>query len=623
MNKEILEEPTAQDPAREQTQDLLERGLHAHQGTASRVRATSLESLELDLIHLSSALERNPLKLNKSGTPNRRSLARFCQGIVMPSEQPHGDGLDLQNPQEVDYLAFLLALLLELGILQSDEQRLSARALHEPAHRHFTHHEERRNRTLSAAVRNLKHWSEIISAHLGGEGSPSEHQVEAQLSLTQPNGAPLIGARGYLLSVLKRAAPAQWTSQDDLIELCLQLDRDYLPRVLNRTSSPLEPAQYVALFIEHMLFWLGIVELAQDQDDDTKLVRLTPRGQRWLETHDAPTLEPSAAHTPCLIIQPNLEIMVFLDAAPIPVLFKLYKLAERAALADRVATFKLGAESVQRGYSLGLDAAQAITFFDEHSHTPLDQTLRFQLEDWERVWQRLTLFADGLLLRHQDPDAFDIILGHLQHEWREVPELQFIRLSHGSAFVTSPTLEPLARTIERYPNLIIDHLGHIPPSLHFNDPDAPLSFEVNPLHCDFVTAGELDHVAAWDRERSKPFTRQHTLDISRIKAKWPDDPLSGVLAWLRPRAASPEGGLPPATELTLRALLRRPQPRAQLAHDILVIHFNDAHSAELFGAIPQAQEIIVDRLGEHSFGILREDEHLLQEMLTLLNISFN
>lgn len=622
MNKETLEEHTAQDPAREQNQDLLERGLHAHQGEASRVRATSLESLELDLIHLSCALERYPLKLNKSGTPNRRSLARFCQGIVMPSQQLTTDGLDLQNPEEIDYLAFLLALLLELGILHCDEQNLTARAHHEPAQRHFTHHEERRNRTLSAAVRNLKHWSEVISAQLSGEGSPSEHQVEAQLSLTQTNGAPLIGARGYLLSVLKRAAPAEWTCQDDLIELCLQLDRDYLPRVLNRTSSPLEPAQYVALFIEHMLFWLGIVELAQDKDDHTKLVRLTPRGQRWLETHDAPAL-PEGAHAPCLIIQPNLEIMVFLDAAPIPVLFKLYKLAERATLADRVATFKLGAESVQRGYSLGLDAAKAIAFFDKHSHTPLDQTLRFQLEDWERVWQRLTLFADGLLLRHQDPDAFDIILGHLQHEWREVPELQFIRLSHGSAFVTSPTLEPLTRTIERYPNLIIDHLGYIPPCLHFNDLNDPLSFEVNPLHCDFVTSRELEQVAAWERERSKPFTRQYSLDIERIKAKWPEDPLGAALTWLRPRATGPEGGMPPATELTLRALLRRPQPRAQLAHDILVIHFNDAHSAELFGAIPAAQEIIVDRLGEHSFGVLREDEHLLQELLTQLNIPFS
>lgn len=613
----------APEQTRADAQERLERGLPEHLGQVSDAHHATLEHLELNLIHLATNLEVASLKLNKSGTPNRRSLSKFSQGILMPTrdKEPASPELDLQDPEQVDYLAFLLALLIELNVIQTDERELLARAHHEPALKHFTHHEERRNRTLSACVRNLKHWSEIISAQLSmTQLTPSDQQLEAQLSLTQSNGSPLIGARGYLLSVLKRAAPAQWTTLDSFIELCTELDRDYLPRVLGRAGSALSPAQYIVCFIEHMLYWLGVVELARGESQE-RLFRLTARGQRWLEVPGVePAPEADASPKPCLVVQPNMEVMLFLDAASIPTTFKLYRFTQRTGLADRVATFRLNAQTVQRGYSLGLDAAKVIDFFDAHGFTPLDQSLRFTLEDWERSWQRVALYADGLLLRHQDPDAFDLIIGQLQHQWRDLSDVEVIRLSHGSAFVSCDDIARVAKDFERYPHLIINYLGHIPPAFDFNDHAEPLRFEVNLLACDFMTVNLLDGLATWEKERAKPDKRSYLLNLDRLKATYPSATLAQSLSALRPRAID---GLPAATELKLRALLSAPAPRAQLAHDIFVIYFNDPHSAELFGAIPQAQELIVERLGDRAFGVMREDEPAIEQILTRLSIPYD
>jgi dihydroorotase len=57
--------------------------------------------------------------------------------------------------------------------------------------------------------------------------------------------------------------------------------------------------------------------------------------------------------------------MVFVDAAPLSLLYMLYRIGERARQADRVATFRLSAESVQRGFSLGDDADEIVDALEQ------------------------------------------------------------------------------------------------------------------------------------------------------------------------------------------------------------------------------------------------------------------
>ena len=602
----------------------LTSGLVIHEGPVFERRASSMETLELNLMHLGATLEQSALRLNKPGTPHRRGLGKLVAGLIMPS----ASGMSAQaaqaapealDPERLDYLAFLMALGMELGMFGPDTSREHARAHQEASKRYFMHPEERRNRALQAATRNLKHWSEIISAEIAR--SPlalHESQIEAQLSLTQPNGTPLIGARGYLLSVMRRVDLRRWVPTQALITVCIELDRDYLPRVIERAHSALEPGVYVRMVVEHMLFWLGVVELARD-DQGQGLVRLTPRGQRWLEIAQ-PEPEPEPSSPACFIVQPNQELMVFLDAAPLQVLYTLYELTQRVGIADRVATFRLSSESIQRGYSLGWDASQVITFLEERGHTPLDATTRFQLEDWQRRWQRLTLYADGLLLRHPDPEALDLILGHLKHQWMTLersPEV--VRISHGSAFISGAELGSMWRVLARYPHLVLDYLGTLPPSLAFEDEQDPLRFELRALECDLLTQQLVQRVASLDASRSTPTRRRYVLEPEALRAYVKASTFGELLAALKPRCL---GGMPPMTELRLHVLLEpRRASEAKLTRDVVLLQLSSPEQAKLLGQIPEAQALIVERLGERAFSVRAEDEARLRALLDRVGLS--
>ena len=72
---------------------------------------------------------------------------------------------------------------------------------------------------------------------------------------------------------------------------------------------------------------------------------------------------------------------------------------------------------------------------------------------------RVTIFADGILFRHPDPDALDLAIGQLAHE---NPEVEFVRLGPSTTFAASPDLNGLRRLFEREGGLEVDILGPVP-----------------------------------------------------------------------------------------------------------------------------------------------------------------
>ena len=577
----------------------LERGAQGVRARAISGAHASLDALELNLLHLCDALNAEPLRLNKSGAPNRRSLARFVEGILPPGEaDPIGD-LDAQDIAQLDYVAYLLALALALNMIQVQDQ--SARVEFEPMQAFFARPQDARHRALEGALQNLKAWNEVLSAKLDGDGA-QEQDLDAQLSLLTTNGEWLISARGYVLSVLRRAKiGTQWVRLEDVVELCVDLDRDYLPRVLSGYSDA-QPETYVRLCIQRLLGWSGLLESTTDEVTDEALIRLSERGHALIAS------QPHAdAQGPCLVVQPNFEVMVFLDNAPTPVLFQLYQIATRVTLADRVVTFRLTSQSIQRGYALGMSVERTLAFLNASGHTPLDQTITFQLEDWARMWARVTLYASGVLLRHEDPDAFDLVVGQLKHEWRD-RDIELLRLSPGAAFASHVDMDAFERMFTHNPSVVIDYLGHIPACLDFTQ---GLHFTLRPALCDIITFEEIDSVAQRLPEQGTRLQWHYTLDLDAAAKRWPQDTLEHLLGWLRPRAI---GGLGAAQELILRSRLDK-APQAGVREDLLVVHFESAHISELFAQVPRAQDLIEARLGPLSFGVPLDREDDLDQLL--------
>ncbi|CAN0484899.1 unnamed protein product, partial [Laminaria digitata] len=584
----------------------------AWSGELASSQLESTQSLELNLLHLAASLNRDVLRLNKSGAPNRRSLTRFIAGITRPASQdPNDPWVDLNDSRHANYTAFLLALVRELGLTRVIEDRGLVGDF-EGARAYFTSPDERRGQKLLQIAQNLKGWSEGVGPSIEDGREPDEI-LEVQLSQTRDNGSALIGARGYILSVLRRAHLNGWTPLSAVVELCAQLDRDYLRRVFARTDHALEIDLYVRAFIVDVLFWLGMVELGEDTDG-VELMRLTPTGLHLLgvakvEEHDD---EPSRG---CLFVQPNFEAMVFLDAAPMHVLYSLYQVGERVNLADRVATFKLTAESVQRGYSMGLDAASAIELLENHSHAPLADLIEFQLKDWERVWGRVTLWASGMLLRHDDPDRLDTILGQVRHALRDEP-LQTERLAAGAVFLHTPAQEEVLRQLERYKGLRIDYLGEIPPCLEAID---GMTFAYEPMLSDIETIGIIKKISSEKSQECSPRRRVVELDPDLLSEFWPEQTFSHLLTFLRERV---RGGLPSEQLLQLKARLLT-APAATLLHAVVVVTLDTVEDAGLFATTEYAAEFDITPLGDRSFAISQEHLDPLIEALEHLGIEID
>ncbi|TXD35316.1 hypothetical protein FRC98_16000 [Lujinxingia vulgaris] len=561
---------------------------------------SSVDDLELNLLHLASLIRRDPLKLNKDGTPNRRSLARAARGISMPGQlgEVAGD-LDLHDPQQLDYLTFLAALGRELGILgpDGDRYRTGDAALAE----HFHAPGPERDRRLGEALQRLRYWNEVESVRLAEmtlRGADDQH-----FSQRESTGEPLIGARGFVLSVLRRASVREWASVAAITELCTQIDRQYLDRTLSKMAGQCEPAQFIDAMIERTLSWSGLMQFGRT-DDNQRVARLSPRGARALGLEGSEIPAPQGG---CLIVQPNFEVMVFLDNAPVSVLHELYRVGERRKLSDRVATFQLAAESVQRGYSLGASATALVKLLNTFGHTPVPEAVAFQLNDWERVHQRLTIHRQGVLLRHPDPERFDMIIGQLEHDLRESNH-RAIRLGARDAFVTTAEHDAIRRAAEAHPSLSLSSTGAPSRTLYFVD---PLVVMADPYELDVVTQVELGYLTDVLEDESSPRSRFFALNMEKIRTRFPDEPLNQIVAFLDARCP---GGLPTGQALRLQAELDRPA-RAHLAEQLIVLSFEDRLSADRFAGLEEAPDLIERRLGQLHFVIAADARDLLDEIL--------
>ncbi len=566
-------------------------------------RLSSADALELDLLLLCAELTRAGMRLNKSGAPNRRSLARAADGLLNAT----GEAASTDRDADLDYLALVMALGQELGLLHTRTDADEVEVLeadHAAAKAFFARGNQARGESLFGALSKLKGWSEVVSGLTGAEASAEA--LDTQLSRTATNGADLLGARGYVLSVLRRATLTGWVDLEAIVELGTNLDRDYLPRALERAGVDTTPADYIRAMVTRALFMMGMVDLGTAADGE-ELVRLTARGHQLLGEADFIEIDPRAK---CLITQPNLETMVFLDGAPMRALFVMSELADSVRLADRVATFALTPASVQRGYSLGHDADEVVAFLTTHGHTPPDATLTFQLKDWERQWGRLAIYADGWLLRHEDPDQLDVALDSLRHRLGGKPEV--VRLTAGAAYVSASTDADVSRFLRTHSALLIDYTGTRPPCLEFVE---PMVLAYKPMEADFITIETFDAISR-PAPGSTAWSRKRELDLGAAGTRWPEDPLGGLTAFLEEAVV---GGLPPARALQLRAALGAPE-RAARYDEVVALDFDTAEAAELFCAVDRGAELVIARIGPTSVLVDASQADELDDLLDELGV---
>ncbi len=150
--------------------------------------------------------------------------------------------------------------------------------------------------------------------------------------------------------------------------------------------------------VTQALLYLGLVDLGLDSRGQPVSFRLTQLGRYVLLNEPWESTEETAVHQKAaLIVQPNFELVVPSASSSLPLISQLEAFADRKVL-DRAAIYTLTRASVVRGLDAGLQGPSIIRILEEASGNPLPQNVAYSIEDWIRLYERVHLRQEAILL---------------------------------------------------------------------------------------------------------------------------------------------------------------------------------------------------------------------------------
>ncbi|GMU93637.1 MAG: hypothetical protein AMXMBFR4_26950 [Candidatus Hydrogenedentota bacterium] len=156
-----------------------------------------------------------------------------------------------------------------------------------------------------------------------------------------------------------------------------------------------------AWIIQSLLGRLGMVEV----EPDSASFRLTSAGMFALGTGPDPG-EVESAHEDALVVQPDFEIIAYLDRCTPDLRRKLDTFCDRVR-PGHVTTYKLTQESVYRGLRTGVTMDEFIGMLDAHGRRTLPANVLDQFQTWERKLASVTIHTDCRILEFRTADEAD------------------------------------------------------------------------------------------------------------------------------------------------------------------------------------------------------------------------
>ena len=235
--------------------------------------------------------------------------------------------------------------------------------------------------------------------------------------------------RQLAVKILRESAADTWYAVGALADIVRQADSNVL-FLLERWRSILSHAQdsgpswqerawqahekrlYIWL-VQAVLADMGVVELG----GQGQFMRITPIGRFALGLGPEP--DPSEqASAPCVTVQPDFEVIVYLDRCSPVLQRKLDRFCERRR-ASAVSTYVLTEQSVYRGARAGISPTETLRTLSESANHPVPDNVREQLSAWRRKMEAITVRrkcvvlefateAERTLALTQHPDAHPI-----------------------------------------------------------------------------------------------------------------------------------------------------------------------------------------------------------------------
>jgi hypothetical protein len=179
----------------------------------------------------------------------------------------------------------------------------------------------------------------------------------------------------------------------------------------NKDSFPAGPVRSRAFWLDSEGAWaanailvtlahLGMVErgFAGTQRQTRPCFRLTELGCAVFGAPER-AAGPVRHDTKFLTIQPNHELVAYLDVAEAGAIYPLARFARRASSSqDRVQRFVLTRESVYDALEAGMSHEQIAKFLEEHSKTGVPDLVAHSLAEWTRKREALVIHPDVTLI---------------------------------------------------------------------------------------------------------------------------------------------------------------------------------------------------------------------------------
>jgi hypothetical protein len=143
--------------------------------------------------------------------------------------------------------------------------------------------------------------------------------------------------------------------------------------------------------------------LPPNQTDAIVSFRLTELGRTLLH----PELAERSMETvlqPAWIVQPNFEILVYLDlVVPLQIVF-LDRYAERIDIQQHTAQYRLTRESVYRGLERGSSLEEFLDLLRTSAKVPIPQNVDIDIRQWGGLREQITLRRDTQILEFADTE---------------------------------------------------------------------------------------------------------------------------------------------------------------------------------------------------------------------------
>lgn len=522
--------------------------------------ADGLEWL-IRLVVLQQAVLKTSLRKTMSGELFKRDLERLQQDGMF-SDLPNNG---LRHLQDIPVL--IVSLGVAAGVLKEENGEIQAGAMPEEF-----------SESMTQAISHL--WSclpRLTGWDCANGVSPSE---------MVGNPFPAVNLLGLLL--LAQIPEKQWCS---LNHICDWIYENHPYWQKSAPSDLKEEKTGVTTFLGDVAFQLRLVQLT-DGPNGVHFVRLSPLG-RWLILGEAEPNFPGFGKT--LLVQPNLEILLYRQGLTPELLVKLGRIASWKSIGP-ACHLQLEPETVYAALEQGESFESIVQLLNQHGMKAIPTSVIDSLRTWSEKRERLTIYPASVILEFRSKEDLEDALTRgtplirISDRLGLVPSEKELSYQHfklsGNRDYTAPS-EPCVTVDDDGVTLVIDS----------NKSDLLLETEIARF-ATLMTSQNSNEIVY----RVTPESAKNGLEIGAT--------LETVEEWFLHRTG---GTVPPATRLLMNARKEKP-PHYE---EIIVLRVGSDAIADGLEQWPESSRFISERLGPMAFAIAKVN---LSEMTNILQM---